>query len=1157
MTLKLALQSRAFCRSALYTSVLLAMLGCNAMAGSNSEQAEPDLKELGKVSSHLDVSGGVRILSDTDPSYGLNAFGVARDGGPVELWQDCPKSDTDCVWTYRQGMLVSATDPTLAIIDSGTDLAPLTLSAACTPSNPACTWTWSKGMFINTASGHPINAYGGPHQPNPSSVVVNGACTAADTNCTWTIESAPLASEADPRLGVSFSGTPSTGTPLQLLSCSPTNPSCTWTFRQGYILSDANQTLGINAYGGAAAGAPLKLHPACAPGNAANPDCTWTVTPSGFILSDRQVGGMMKGTDGNPVPTDLAINSASGPTQGNTLQLSPTIGNPNYYNQVPAWLSSCKLATANSPACAPGYGCVDAQPPYCLPECFTNTGPVNPNCVFDVAPPNPNAWSAPTPPNKPPTAEWTLMAVMFGDQLSYDALYALHEMAQAGSSDKVNILVFLDSPSVYNYNSINNALQCPLYQGHGVYLRINRNAPPTVLSDLEVNPDMSQPSTVEAFGSFAISNFPANRYGLIFSDHGGGWIGFGEDEVNNTATPLYSFTNGNYTATLQAISNATANKKLDIVAFDACLMGMWEVATATASYANYMVASEQEAGHQSWQYTSFLPLLLAQPTMTAQQLGQWMVDTYPNATPPINSTLSEIDLNQISSLNTIMSSLGSDLQNPSLYSCVAQASQNMSLCGWPYVDLYDFAANLVPDCGNLLSSSAGGDSILVQQELVNHVVTRTNNSNLRVPGYPGGLSIYLPGRCTQVDPNYYADPGDSWSTQSPQWKDFLRGFAPPAAEYTLPAPILAATTGTSGTSVNLSWTMPLASDGLPYIGTTYSVSRGTSPGAENMIVAPGLNATTYTDTGLNPNQAYYYAVVAMNCTESPLSNEVSSAPPVVSITAPASNASYTAPASITITASDSDAGGTVSKVVFYQGSTVIGTVNNPSSSCSFTWSNVAAGSYSLSAWAYDNSGVITKSAPVNITVSAPKAPTVSITSPANSVSYTPPAGITINASASETGGTISKVVFYQGSTMLYTDTTAPYSYNWTIVAAGNYTLTAKAYDSAGVSTTSAAVNVTVGDACSTSGSSKALCSPWTVKSEPISSTNLSSSAVCVETTSMSSGYCGNMSKRTLTVNGTTMTCNGQNWASLPAKRNGGYCIQVSAGTSTSAYYDTK
>jgi hypothetical protein len=65
----------------------------------------------------------------------------------------------------------------------------------------------------------------------------------------------------------------------------------------------------------------------------------------------------------------------------------------------------------------------------------------------------------------------------------------------------------------------------------------------------------------------------------------------------------------------------------------------------------------------------------------------------------------------------------------------------------------------------------------------------------------------------------------------------------------------------------------------------------------------------------------------------------------------------------------------------------------------------------------------------------------------------------------------------------------------------------------------------------------------------LQSGNLGTAAICYQTTAnLAGGNCGNfVSPRALTVNGTTMSCNNQNWPSLPAKRNGGYCISVTAG----------
>ncbi len=96
-----------------------------------------------------------------------------------------------------------------------------------------------------------------------------------------------------------------------------------------------------------------------------------------------------------------------------------------------------------------------------------------------------------------------------------------------------------------------------------------------------------------------------------------------------------------------------------------------------------------------------------------------------------------------------------------------------------------------------------------------------------------------------------------------------------------------------------------------------------------------------------------------------------------------------------------------------------------------------------------------------ITGGGNQAPTVSIFAPANNASFAAPASITITANAADQDGTVSKVEFFNGSTLLGSDATAPYSFTWTGVGAGNYTLTAKATDNSNAVKTSAAVSVTV------------------------------------------------------------------------------------------------
>jgi hypothetical protein len=93
------------------------------------------------------------------------------------------------------------------------------------------------------------------------------------------------------------------------------------------------------------------------------------------------------------------------------------------------------------------------------------------------------------------------------------------------------------------------------------------------------------------------------------------------------------------------------------------------------------------------------------------------------------------------------------------------------------------------------------------------------------------------------------------------------------------------------------------------------------------------------------------------------------------------------------------------------------------------------------------------------------APTVNITNPVNNAVLNAPVNITIDASASDSDGSITQVEFYQGTTLLNTDTVAPYSFTWTSVGAGTYSLTAKATDNRGALTPSSPINITVNPGC--------------------------------------------------------------------------------------------
>jgi|GEM_PF-4060695 len=238
-----------------------------------------------------------------------------------------------------------------------------------------------------------------------------------------------------------------------------------------------------------------------------------------------------------------------------------------------------------------------------------------------------------------------------------------------------------------------------------------------------------------------------------------------------------------------------------------------------------------------------------------------------------------------------------------------------------------------------------------------------------------------------------------------------------------------------------------------YNGSTWIGSDFTAPYSYtwNNVPAGVYNLTAIAIDNQNATAAHtVYGVVVANPNQAP----------TVNITSPVTNASFNAPASITINATAFDADGTITKVEFYNGSTWL--ASDFTAPYSYTWNNVPAGVYNITALAIDNQNGTASSTRNNIAVIAANTPpTVSLTSPAANASFNAPATVTISANAADANGTVSKVEFFNGTTLLNTDNSAPYSYSWTGVAAGTYSITAKATDNQGAVTTSSAVSITV------------------------------------------------------------------------------------------------
>ena len=166
--------------------------------------------------------------------------------------------------------------------------------------------------------------------------------------------------------------------------------------------------------------------------------------------------------------------------------------------------------------------------------------------------------------------------------------------------------------------------------------------------------------------------------------------------------------------------------------------------------------------------------------------------------------------------------------------------------------------------------------------------------------------------------------------------------------------------------------------------------------------------------------------------------------PAVTLTGPASGASFTAPATVPLTATATDTDGTIALVEFFQGTTKIG--DDATAPYSFSWTNVPASSLRPDRARHgqlgrhhhvggrrDHGEPGGERAADGQYHRAGERRDVHCT------------GERVDpATAGDTDGTVSRVEFFQGTTKLGEDLTAPYTYSWTGVAAGAYNLTARA-----------------------------------------------------------------------------------------------------------------
>jgi Mg-chelatase subunit ChlD len=362
---------------------------------------------------------------------------------------------------------------------------------------------------------------------------------------------------------------------------------------------------------------------------------------------------------------------------------------------------------------------------------------------------------------------WTVMAYLNGDNnLESNEIAKFLAMANVGSNQDLNIIVQLDRSTKSNnaqgytaaYDDWTDARRGIVNSG---------NTPSSSWGTSIGEVDMGDASTLANFVNWATTNYKADNYALFISDHGGGV---------NTGVSIDN-SSGDDWLTVSELSTACSSiSHLNLIGFDACLMGMVEVAYQLKNYADVMVASENISYRLD--YSTVLKPIKDNPVMNAQTYGSEIVKAYKTTYASNNYiTLSEINLSQISNLATnlnnladymLLSATGDDwsavykAHNDSQILPVDLVSGKISN-NYQYYDLGDWMTRIT-------SSSASADVIAKAQNVIDALSSAVIANHAGSGITAKGLSIYAP--FSELD-SYYKDPANVAFVNDTDWDPFV------------------------------------------------------------------------------------------------------------------------------------------------------------------------------------------------------------------------------------------------------------------------------------------------------------------------------------------------------------------------------------------------
>ncbi len=357
-----------------------------------------------------------------------------------------------------------------------------------------------------------------------------------------------------------------------------------------------------------------------------------------------------------------------------------------------------------------------------------------------------------------PKAKWTVMVYISGDNNLED--YVVKdielELAPTGSSADVQVVALADRGPGYDtsYGDWQTTKLFHVTQGMTA-------APENAVADWGER-NFGDPQTLIDFVSWSKTNYPADRYALVFWGHGWNWHpGYVMQDDTDNDTLDYE----EMKAALPSVGF------IDVVGYDGCNMASIEILNLWNGSATALTGSQEYVGWEGLQYEQVLAQLAANPNMTADQVAIAF-----SQSASADKTWSAVAVDsRYTTLKTAVNAWAQALNtglaaNRSKYNRAFGATRSFWQAPMDK-DLYDMAYEMKRNVANT--------DIKNKSQAVMDAVTAAVLHERHVNAYADahGITIYHISKASEKDSNYsyYRSTIDFALTTA--WDEFLNSYA--------------------------------------------------------------------------------------------------------------------------------------------------------------------------------------------------------------------------------------------------------------------------------------------------------------------------------------------------------------------------------------------